>query len=69
MGWGGSLLAGGPPAQAQALQRVADALDLLPDLDLAGVPLMLGDGCGLDPLGQMWLPANEGAQEWARSAI
>ena len=65
VGWGESL-AGGPLAQADALQRVAAALDLLPDLDLSGVPIMIGDRSGLDHLGQMWLPADGMAREWAR---
>ena len=65
VGWGQSPR-GGPPAQAEALQRVAAALDLLPDRDLSGVPIMLGDQRGLDHLGQMWLPADGIAREWAR---
>lgn len=41
------------------------ALERVPHLEVAGMHLMLGDGYGVDRLGNVWLDAKDSALQWA----
>ncbi|DBA76668.1 hypothetical protein WJX79_007357 [Trebouxia sp. C0005] len=53
--------------QADILTRLAGALDRTPDVDMAGVHLMVGEeGYGPDKLGRLWLHADASQALWSQ---
>ena len=53
--------------QADILTRLAGALDRIPDVDMAGVHLMVGEeGYGADKLGRLWLHADASQALWSQ---
>jgi hypothetical protein len=52
---------------ALPVQLVA-VLDGLPDLDVSGLKVTVGEAYGVDALGAIWLHAGDSQQAWARCA-
>ncbi|EFJ33932.1 hypothetical protein SELMODRAFT_439009 [Selaginella moellendorffii] len=55
-----------PDSQLQCLHSLARALDSVPDCELKGCALLIGDSCcGVDGLGNLWLNHDDGPVFWA----
>ncbi|KAK9907490.1 hypothetical protein WJX75_004677 [Coccomyxa subellipsoidea] len=65
VGFSPAVRAQGPGAQAEQLRKLAAALDRISHVQLAGVHVMLGDDYGVDPLGRLWLDADDTALFWS----
>lgn len=68
VGFSPAVRAQGPGAQAEQLRKLAAALDRISHVQLAGVHVMLGDDYGVDPLGRLWLDADDTALFWSGCA-
>jgi hypothetical protein len=64
-GFGEDLRAAGPAVHSELLTRLVEALDRVRNLDLGGFHFMVGDGYGVDKLGNIWLDAADSALHWA----
>lgn len=61
----GPLLRASAEAQADALEKLARALDLAPDAEVAGITFVIGGKYGLDgATGNVWLKWDESAKQW-----
>ena len=66
VGFSPALAKQGVATQAQLLEQVVAALDRVPDLNVAGVNIMLGSEYGVDDGGNIWLHASGSTQDWMR---
>jgi hypothetical protein len=66
--FGGQAQQAGPLVQSQLLERLAVALDTAGSTNRAvsHCTVIIGEGCGVDAWGRLWLDVRQPALEWAR---